>query len=73
MKEIPDVLGWPLPEAEASVRDAGFIPQSVVTSPPDRQGLTGPYRVVRQRLLQDPYIELVVASETGGKEVGEDV
>ncbi len=72
MKKIPDVLGKPLKEAEASVKEAGLIPHIIITSPPGWKEKAGKFRVVRQRLLQDNRMELVIAIEIGGKEVGED-
>ncbi len=71
-ERIPDVLGKPLGKAEASVRGAGLIPRIIITSPPNRREREGSFRVVRQRLLPNRHMELVIAKEKGGKEVGED-
>jgi hypothetical protein len=72
MQTIPDVVGKPLGEAEDSVREAGLIPRLIVTSPPGQQAAAGNFRVIRQRQPAAGTLELVIALEHGGKEVGED-
>ncbi len=72
MQKLPDVLGKPLEEAQSSLKEAGYIPLLKITSPADGKELTGNYRVVRQKLVDENHVELVIALETEGKEVGKD-
>ncbi|GBD28015.1 MAG: PASTA domain-containing protein [Firmicutes bacterium] len=63
MSSPPDVVAWPLEEALAELRAAGWTPQIRTTSPPQSAPAGGLQRVVRQRATAAGQVELVVAWE----------
>lgn len=67
--KIPDVVAYLLAEAEAVCRELGFDVKLVEASPLPGGRLPGASRVIRQRLVTDQTIELVVAGsiELGGR------
>lgn len=65
----PDVLAIHIANAVSLAENAGFGTRLLITSPP-RGAVTGPQRVVRQRVSEDGLtLELTVAAEDWGKEV----
>jgi hypothetical protein len=62
----PDVIGFSLEEAQSILEEAGWmIAETVETSPPHHP-LTGPRRVVRERVDSSGRIALVVCGEHSG-------
>jgi len=59
----PDVVGYLLDEARAVLADAGWTDVDTVETRPPRRGLTGPLRVLRQRITAPGRIALVVSGE----------
>jgi hypothetical protein len=58
----PDVVGYPLDEAKAALAEAGWSEVEISETRPPRRALTGPLRVLRQR-VSGHRIALVVSGE----------
>jgi undecaprenyl diphosphate synthase len=65
MSDLPQIIGWELAEAEQLLSAAGQRVVVRATAPP-RGPVAGTMRVVRQRVLEDGSIELVVAAHSQG-------
>jgi hypothetical protein len=65
---FPDTCGYPLERAEALLRRAApdVRVRTVRTAPPGGPAVEGPLRVLRQRVLADGCVELLVAAEGRG-------
>jgi len=58
----PDVIGYLLDEAKAALAEAGWSEVEISETRPPRRALTGPLRVLRQR-VSGHRIALVVSGE----------
>ena len=67
----PDVIGYLLDEAKAALAEAGWSEVEISETRPPRRALTGPLRVLRQR-VSGHRIALVVSGErpAGSDDVG---
>ena len=63
---IPDILAYPLEDALSILKEIGFTPIILKTSPPRNQEDNGTLRVVRTRMTCDNILELTVSSENWG-------
>lgn len=59
----PNVVAFTLEEARRILADAGWPDVDVRESRPPRRALAGPLRVIRQRLVEDRRVALVVCGE----------
>lgn len=60
---IPDVLGLELEKAKCALACAGWEVSLAITRPPRETNDSGPFRVVRQRRINNSLVELVVARD----------
>jgi hypothetical protein len=65
----PDVVGYLLDEARPVLAAAGWTTGDIAETRPPRRQLSGPFRVVRQRVGSDGRIALVVCGERVGDAV----
>jgi hypothetical protein len=59
----PNMVGYLLDEAQAALAGAGWAEAEIAETRPPRQPLTGPQRVLRQRVAGPGRIALVVSGE----------
>jgi hypothetical protein len=59
----PNVVGYLLDDAQAALAGAGWAEADISETRPPRQPLTGPQRVLRQRVVGPGRIALVVGGE----------
>lgn len=59
----PDVVGYPLEEARRILAAAGWPEGETSETRPPRRALSGPLRVVRQRIDPEGRVALIVCGE----------
>ncbi len=62
-RQPPDVVGFPLDEARRILAAAGWPAGETSETRPPRRALSGPLRVVRQRVDAEGRVALVVCGE----------
>jgi hypothetical protein len=61
--EPPNVVAFPLEDARRLLAAAGWTEVDVSETRPPRRALVGPSRVIRQRVVADRRVALVVCGE----------
>lgn len=63
--EMPQVIAFPLEPAREKLARAGFEVRIIKTLPPNFSKSDVDYRVVRQRLIHNKLVELVITVDIG--------
>ncbi len=63
LNDMPDVLGLTLEEAVSILDKSGYRKTVKKTAPPTTRNLSNNYRVVRQNIITEDLIELIIAAE----------